>query len=200
MSQRTINQGPRPDVSSLESLWVPCMHLEVLADHTGQLLSTDIPRAASWLMAKWRIKHLWVEDQKGTGRKELKCLSLLEVVPLNNAHFSLITICLQGKSPQCNKCPHRQIILSSWATSPSKLLRKTCNLSLWLSSVEVLSFTVCFLTPSPTLTEHWVFSLRNPWDPAASLQRIFWSWRREGEATSSYWTCVTIKRDHIYSR
>lgn len=78
-SQETINPGPHPDISSLESLRCLSAPGGPGRPHSlGGFYPQALPRAASWLMAKWRMKHLWMEDQNGTGRKEFKCMCLLE--------------------------------------------------------------------------------------------------------------------------
>lgn len=97
------------------------------------------PRAASWLTAKWRIKHLCVEDQKGTGRKKFKCMRLLEehyphqhLVSLNNAYFSRYFIPVRKTHLHVISVLGWQIILCSWVVSPPKQLKKACNLFLFL--------------------------------------------------------------------
>lgn len=72
MSQGIISQGHSPDMSLLECIWRSSQTA------LGSFYPQTLHRAVSWLMAKWRIKHSCVEDQKGTGREEFKCMCLLE--------------------------------------------------------------------------------------------------------------------------
>lgn len=49
---------------------------EAWADHTVWFYVHRLPKVAHWLMAKWRIKHLCVDDPTGTGRKPFTCVRL----------------------------------------------------------------------------------------------------------------------------
>jgi hypothetical protein len=87
MFQGIINQGHHPDISFLEALW--CLECFWRSEQTalGSFYPQTYPTADSWLMAKWGIKHLCMEDQKDTGRKKFKCMGLQQ------EHYPLMPIC-----------------------------------------------------------------------------------------------------------
>lgn len=203
MSQGIINQGPHPDISSLEAL--RCLECIWRSRQTalGCFYPQTRPRAASWLMAKWRIKHLCVEDQKGTGRKKCKCTCLLEehhpyqhLVALNNVHLSHYYIPVRKTHLHITSIPGWQILWGCWVVSPMRQFKK---LPFFPSSFKIRSSAI-FSSVFPHLFSIGgrTSSPKNSWESATWLQIILCGLGEGGGGP--LWMYVMIKSGHTYSR
>ena len=139
MSQGIINQGPHPDISSLEALGALSASGGLGRPHPAAFIHRPFPEQwADWWQNGELNIYVWKtrKAQKERSLSARACwrniIRISTVVSLNNAHFLSWLLTCKENHPNVTSVLVCHIILGTWAASPSKELQKTWDLFLFL--------------------------------------------------------------------